>query len=164
MLVPIEPGVSQIFARLSRVARVSVANQAKSLTTGIILSPGSGLKTTTLTGSFCADAQSCDDPPYPVNTSSVYRQTATTILIPNTSTAAVDTTGSGTSVDTVLQVRNTSNLPCAKCSDDATGLGNKSLVKPLPLPATGTSRYYTLLVAASQSAAYTSPIQVYITK
>ena len=161
MLVPLAPGQSHLFARAVRVERIIVASQAKSITQGLILSPGSGLTVSTLTGSFCNNSGTCDDPAYAVVTSSVYK--SGTYNIPLTSTASVDTILSGTSVDTVLQVRNSLNLSCPKCSDDATGLGNKSMVKPLPTALSPTARNYTVLVGASQSSTYLAPIQVYIT-
>lgn len=161
MSIPLVLGQSHLFARAVRVERIIVASQAKAVTQGLILSPGSGLTLATSTGSFCNNAGACDDPAYPVVTSSVYK--SGTYNIPLTSTASVDTILSGTSVDTVLQVRNSLNLSCPKCSDNATGLGNKSLVKPLPTALSATARNYTVLVGASQSSTYLAPIQVYIT-
>lgn len=161
LVIPLVPGQGQLFARLVRVEQIIVASQAKAITQGIILSPGNGLTVATATGSFCNNAGTCDDPAYPVTASSVYK--SGNYSIPLTATAAVDTILSGTSVDTVLQVRNFNNLGCPKCSDDAPNLGNKSLVKPLPTALSATARTYSVLVGASPISTYVAPIQVYIT-
>jgi regulation of enolase protein 1 (concanavalin A-like superfamily) len=146
MLVPMEPGVSQLFARLTRVEKVFVVNQAKSITPGIILSPENGLRTTNYAGSLCS---------FPVQTGSVFSQSATALTIPVSSTRFIDTVPSDTSVNTVLQVRNT-GLATA-CNDDAINLGTKSKVKPLP---GSSSTSFKILVGARAGTSPSATIRV----
>jgi hypothetical protein len=157
MLIPIEPGAGQLFARLTRVARVIPVNQGgffapaatgSGVTPGIILSPENGLKSIIYSGSFCT---------FPVDSPSVFSQSATAITIPVTTTRFIDTMPSDTSVNTVLQVRNASLATV--CSDDANGLGTKSLVKPLP---GSTSTTFKILVGARANTFPGSIIRVYI--
>ena len=144
MSIPLRPEDSQLFARLSRVEKVIVASQAKSITPGIILSPENGLLATNLTSSLCA---------FPVVAGSVFYSAP--ISIPTSTTRFIDTTQSDTSVDTVLQVRNT--FLGVLCSDDAAPYGTKSKVKPLP-----SGSKFTIMVGSKAGTLPTSVIRAYI--
>jgi hypothetical protein len=157
MVIPITPGVTQLFARLTRVARVIPIEQpsffapasGSGVTPGIILSPENGLTKSNYTASFCGTQ---------IQSGTVFAPSATSIIIPVSTTRSIDTVPSDTSVNTVLQVRNAS-LATA-CNDDASGLGTKSRVKPLP-GATATT--FKILVAARANTIPGSVIRVYIT-
>lgn len=158
MVIPITPGYTQLFARLTRVARVipveqpaffAPASSGSGVTPGIILSPENGLARTSYSGTFCGTS---------ILSSTVFAPSATSIIIPVTTTRSIDTVPSDTSVNTVLQVRNASLA--TSCNDDAYGLGTKSRVKPLP---GATSTTFKLLVAARANTSPGSIIRVYIT-
>jgi hypothetical protein len=154
MNIPISLFGDKLFMRASRVSRLIPDIPSIMVTTGIILSPGSGLTTSSAPGDLCNGAT--------VIAGTAYAQTGSYVVFSNplSSTAAVDTLQSSASVNSVLRVKNKISLT-PKCNDDVSTL-TTSQVTGLP-GATATSTKYTFVTGAKTASSPTSVIQVYLT-
>jgi len=160
MSLPLDLLGQKLFLRNTRVAKLIPDIESIMVTTGIILSPGSGLSTSGSSGTLSTCSAG-------ILAGTAFTQTGSSIIFTNaTSTASsIDTVNSSSGVNSVLRAYNTTSFAYS-CNDDYSTL-KTSKVFPLPsATATPTVRYYTFIAGAKSGLSpppVTSVIQVYCT-
>jgi regulation of enolase protein 1 (concanavalin A-like superfamily) len=148
---------SSLFLRPERVDKLIPDIASIMVTTGIILSPGSGLLTNSTSGALCSGSGPA------IAAGTAFAQTGSYVVFANplSPTASIDTLQSSTGVNTGLQVRNSLN-GMMLCNDDA-AIGVKFSKQTLPGVTSALYTKYTFVAGAiSPPVSPTATIKVWL--